>query len=131
MRCVVRAHHVHNASIQRAPERIDMVLFADWRIHLCPAFELLICLWGHKGGQPRSMRLPDLTAGDLSKDAEYLGLGTRNGAVALARIASLEKRIKPDLVRAFESPVTSIAFSQRGRWLATGAEGLRIWTWED
>ena len=53
------------------------------------------------------------------------------GAVALARIASLEKRIKPDLVRAFESPVTSVAFSQRGRWLATGAEGLRIWTWED
>ncbi len=90
-----------------------------------------IAIWSQKGGQPRSMRLPDLTAGDISKDGEYLGLGTRNGAVALSRITSLEKRIRPDLVRAFNSPVTSIAFSQRGRWLATGAEGLRIWSWED
>lgn len=90
-----------------------------------------ICLWGQQGGQPRSMRLPDLTAGDISKNGEYLGLGTRNGAVALARIDNLEKRIRPDLVRAFNSPVTSVAFSQRGRWLATGAEGLRIWSWED
>ena len=91
-----------------------------------------IVLWSREGGgQPRSMRLPDLTAGDLSANSEYLGLGTRGGAVALARIDNLEKRIKPDLVRAFDSPVTSIAFSQRGRWLATGAEGLRIWTWED
>ena len=90
-----------------------------------------ICLWGQQGGQPRSMRLPDLTAGDISRNGEYLGLGTRNGAVALARIGNLEKRIRPDLVRAFNSPVTSVAFSQRGRWLATGAEGLRIWSWED
>lgn len=90
-----------------------------------------IVLWGQQGGQPRSMRLPDLTAGDISRNGEYLGLGTRNGAVALARISSLEKRIRPDLVRAFNSPVTSVAFSQRGRWLATGAEGLRIWSWED
>lgn len=90
-----------------------------------------IVLWGQKGGQPRSMRLPDLTAGDISKGGKYLGLGTRNGAVALARIDNLEKRIRPDLVRAFNSPVTSVAFSTRGRWLATGAEGLRIWSWED
>lgn len=90
-----------------------------------------IAIWGREGGQPRSMRLPDLTAGDISYKGEYLGLGTRNGAVALSRIDSLEKRIHPDLVRAFNSPVTSVAFSQRGRWLATGAEGLRIWSWED
>jgi hypothetical protein len=90
-----------------------------------------IAIWGRQGGQPRSMRLPDLTAGDISHKGQYLGLGTRNGAVALSRIDSLEKRIHPDLVRAFNSPVTSVAFSQRGRWLATGAEGLRIWSWED
>lgn len=90
-----------------------------------------ICLWNQDGGQPKSMRLPDLTAGDLSEDGQYLGLGTRNGNVALARIANLEKRIRPDLMRAFNSAVTCISFSQRGKWLATGAEGLRIWTWED
>jgi len=90
-----------------------------------------ICLWNQDGGQPKSMRLPDLTAGDLSDNGEYLGLGTRSGNVALARIANLEKRVRPDLMKAFNSAVTSVAFSQRGRWLATGAEGLRIWTWED
>jgi hypothetical protein len=90
-----------------------------------------ICVWGQEGGVPRSMRLPDLTAGDISADGQYLGLGTRNGAVALARMDRIEKRVRPDLVRAFNGPVTSVAFSSRGRWLATGAEGLRIWSWED
>lgn len=90
-----------------------------------------ICLWNQQGGQPKSMRLPDLTAGDLSANGEYLGLGTRSGNVALSRIANLEKRVRPDLMKAFNSAVTSVAFSQRGRWLATGAEGLRIWSWED
>lgn len=90
-----------------------------------------ICVWGQEGGVPRSMRLPDLTAGDISADGTYLGLGTRTGAVALARMDRIDKRVRPDLVRAFNGPVTSVAFSSRGRWLATGAEGLRIWSWED
>jgi hypothetical protein len=90
-----------------------------------------ICVWGHQGGVPRSMRLPDLTAGDISLSGEHLGLGTRSGAVALARMDRIEKRVRPDLVRAFNAPVTSVAFSERGRWLATGAEALRIWSWED
>ena len=90
-----------------------------------------VCVWGQEGGMPRSMRLPDLTAGDISKDGRYLGLGTRTGAVALARMDRIDKRIRPDLVRAFNGAVTSVAFSTRGRWLATGAEGLRIWSWED
>jgi len=90
-----------------------------------------ICIWGQEGGVPQSMRLPDLTAGDLNKDGTLLGLGTRSGAVALARLDRNEKRIRPDLVRAFNQPVTSVAFSSRGKWLATGAEGLRIWSWED
>lgn len=90
-----------------------------------------ICVWGQDGGQPQSMRLPDLTAGDLSRDGRLLGLGTRNGAVALARIDRMDRRNRPDLVRAFNAAVTTVAFSSRGRWLATGAEGLRLWSCED
>jgi hypothetical protein len=90
-----------------------------------------ICVWGQEGGAPKSMRLPELTAGDISKNGRYLGLGTRNGAVALAHMDRIEKRIRPDLMRAFNAPVTSVAFSERGRWLATGADGLRLWSWED
>ena len=100
-------------------------------LHLLGFTTTGICVWGQEGGMPRSMRLPDLTAGDISKDGKYLGLGTRTGAVALARMDRIDKRIRPDLVRAFNGAVTSVAFSTRGRWLATGAEGLRIWSWED
>jgi hypothetical protein len=90
-----------------------------------------VCVWEKTGGGPRSMRLPDLTAGDVSPDGKFLGLGTRAGAVALAALDRLDTRAKPHLVKAFEQPVTSCAFSDRGRWLATGGEGLQIWTWED
>lgn len=90
-----------------------------------------VCVWGQEGGQPQSMRLPDLTAGDLSADGRLLGLGTRNGAVALARLDRMERRNRPDLVRAFNAAVTTVAFSTRGRWLATGAEGLRLWSCDD
>lgn len=90
-----------------------------------------ICVWGQEGGVPRSMRLPDLTAGDLSPDGKYLGLGTRNGAVALARMDRIEKRVRPDLVRDVNTPVIAAAFSEKGKWLATAADALRIWSWED
>jgi len=91
-----------------------------------------VVVWNRAGGTPKSMRLPDLTVGEISRDGKYLGLGTRSGAVALARIDEKEKRIHPDLVKAFDGPVTSVAFSQRGRWLATGGtEHLQIWSWED
>ena len=90
-----------------------------------------VAVWGREGGQARSMRLPDLTAGDVSHDGRWVSLGTRSGAVALAALDRIGKRVNPDLVRAFGSPVTCAAFSQRGRWLATAAEGLRLWTWEE
>ena len=90
-----------------------------------------VCVWDHSGGAPESTRLPDLTAGDLSRDARYLGLGTRTGAVALSRMDRKDKRMRPDLVRAFNTPVTAVCFSTRGRWLATAAEALRLWTWEE
>lgn len=90
-----------------------------------------ICVWEKEGGVPRSMRLPDVTAGDVSADGRYLGLGTRHGSVALALIDSIDKRVHPDLVRAFDGPVTTVEFSSKGRWLATGAEGLRLWSWDE
>jgi hypothetical protein len=90
-----------------------------------------IAVWSDAKRPPQSMRLPDLTAGAISADGSLIGLGTRGGAVALARIDTLAKRINPDLVRSFQGAVTCIAFADSGRWLATGAEGLRIWSWED
>jgi hypothetical protein len=90
-----------------------------------------VCVWSREGGSPQSLRLPELTAGDVFRDGRLLGLGTRTGAVALARLGVRDRGERPDLVKAFDGPITAIAFSQRGRWLATGAEGLQLWSWED
>lgn len=90
-----------------------------------------LAVWTEAGGAPRSMRMPELTAGDVTTDGNLIGLGTRHGAVALARFDQLEKRIHPDLVKAFNHPVTGVSFSSRGRWLATGGDRLQIWTWEE
>lgn len=90
-----------------------------------------VCLWDQDSHGSRSMRLPDLTAADVTGDGQYLGLGTRGGAVVLAHIHSLDRRVRPNLVKAFESAVTCVAFSTRGRWLASGADGLQLWTWEE
>jgi hypothetical protein len=90
-----------------------------------------LAVWTLEGGVPRSMRMPELTAGDISADGRLLGLGTRHGAVALAHLDSIDKRVHPDLVKAFSHPVTSVSFSTRGRWLATGGDRLQIWTWEE
>jgi hypothetical protein len=99
--------------------------------HVLGFTETGVCVWTLAGGAPSTMRLGELTAGDLSHDGRYLGLGTETGAVALARVDNLEKRKRPDLVRAFDEPVIAVAFSERGRWMATAAEALRIWSWED
>lgn len=90
-----------------------------------------IAVWTTVGGAPTSMRMPELTAAAINKDGSLLGMGTRAGAVALARLDQVAQRVHPDLVKAFDSPVTTVAFSDRGRWLATGGDRLQIWTWED
>lgn len=90
-----------------------------------------VAIWSRAGGSPRSMRLPDLTTGDINTSGAFLGLGTRTGAVALAIVNKLDARARPHLVKAFDQPVSALAFSDRGRWLATGAESLQVWTWED
>jgi hypothetical protein len=87
-----------------------------------------VWLWG-EDGTPRSMRLPDVTAGDVSRDGRSLGLGTKNGAVALVSVDQIGLRRRPAMVRAFSDPVTTVAFAEHGRVLATGAETLRFWSW--
>ena len=89
-----------------------------------------VAIWDHEGGQPQSMRMPEVTAAAMSADGSLMGMGTRTGAVALAEMNSPDKRARPDLVKAFEGAVTSAAFSSRGRWLATAAERVQLWSWE-
>ena len=88
----------------------------------------VVALWSRTGGPPKSMRLPDLVTGCVSHDGRVLAMGTAGGAIVVARIDELEERMRPDMVRAFDQPVRAVAFSHRGRLLATGADHLRIWS---
>ncbi|MCO4745797.1 MAG: hypothetical protein KC912_13470 [Proteobacteria bacterium] len=90
-----------------------------------------VAIWTHLGGQPQSMRMPEVTAAAISPDGRMMGMGTRTGAVALAVLDSPNKRARPDLVKAFEGAVIAAEFATRGRWLATAAERVQLWSWED
>lgn len=78
-----------------------------------------------------SLRMTDLGVASLSPDGTRAAMGTRSGAVAMARLGSPEERARPDLVRAFEGPVKAAEFASKGRWLATAGDHLVVWTWED
>lgn len=78
-----------------------------------------------------SMRMTDLGVATLSPDGTRVAMGTRSGAVAMARLDSPEERMKPDLVRAFDGTVKAVEFAEKGRWLATAGDALVVWTWED
>ncbi len=89
------------------------------------------CLWNIKDKTPRSVRLPELTTGALSSNGEFLALGTQVGVVGLAAMNRPLRRIRPYLVRSFDKPVTTLAFSEKDQWLAAGADTLQILAWED
>ena len=90
-----------------------------------------MCIWPRSGGDSRSLRMPELSAGAVSENGRYAGMGTRTGAVALSQLDEEGGRSRPRLVNAYNGPVTSLAFASRGRWMATGGEYLQIWTWDE
>ena len=83
-----------------------------------------------RGQSAVSLRLADLGVASLSHDGEWVAMGTRSGAVALASLATPESRARPDIVSAFDGPVSAVEFSSKGRWLATAGDALVLWTWD-
>ncbi len=85
-------------------------------------------LW-HEG-QPRSARLLDAVSAALCADGRTLALGTGGGVVALVDIlAPPSTRAHPPRVAAHSGAVRALAFSTRGRWLATVGENCRLWAY--
>lgn len=85
-------------------------------------------LW-HEG-RPLSARLLDAVAAALCSDGRTLALGTAGGVVALVDIlAPASSRAHPPRVAAHAQALRAMAFSSRGRWLATIAENCRLWAY--
>jgi hypothetical protein len=88
-----------------------------------------VTVWS-PGALPVSIRLFDVVNTAVHGDGTCVALATRTGTVAIAaaRVGDA-RRVRPAQVEGHEGPVMGLAFSDRGRWLASVAERCRIWTW--
>lgn len=89
-----------------------------------------LTMWTDPAQPPVSVKLYDVSAGALAPDGEHVALGTRTGSVALAwAVPGKVLRSRPAQVEGHETPVVSLAFAPRGRWLASVADRCRVWCW--
>jgi hypothetical protein len=72
----------------------------------------------------------DAQVAAMSGDGRYLAVGTAQGGVAMVDLDDAESIAHPSVVGVSSSAVQSLAFSERGRWLASGADVLAVWSWE-
>lgn len=106
------------------------------RLRLFPSGALLglaeggVTIWGAAGASPRTLRGFHITSATLDKDARHLAIGTRTGTVLFVGVPP-QGALQPLPVRAggHEGAVRAVAFSDRGRWLATVGQRLWLWTW--
>lgn len=89
-----------------------------------------VALWLDGQPQPTSFKLSEVASVSLSSDRALLAMGTRAGRVALVRTnGSPAERMNPPRVDGHDHPVLSIAFSRKGKWLATLADRCRLWAY--
>jgi len=88
------------------------------------------CVWSVKDDAPASMPVHLPTCASLHPEGAVVAVGTALGGIALANLNNFQSRMQPYVVKAYSRPVTEIAFSPSGSWLATIGENLLIWSWE-
>lgn len=89
-----------------------------------------LTVWRDPEHPPVNVKMYDVSTAALAPDGEHVALGTRNGGVALAwAVAGKEQRVHPAQVEGHEAPVIALAFSPKGRWLASVADRCRVWSW--
>jgi hypothetical protein len=86
-----------------------------------------VTVWHGPGEAPVNVKLYDVVNAALSPDGELVAMGTRVGGVALGGAKPGGQRVNPSRVDGHEGPVLALAFSPRGRWLASAAG--RCWVW--
>lgn len=86
-----------------------------------------VTVWHGPGEAPVSVKQFDVVNAALSPDGHLVAMGTRLGGVALGGAKPGGQRVNPSRVEGHEGPVLALAFSPRGRWLASAAG--RCWVW--
>jgi len=89
-----------------------------------------VTIWRGPGESPRTIMVYDVSAAAIDPKGEQVAIGTRSGEVAFSSIQEGSvQRARPGKVGGHSSAIRAMAFSRRGRWLATASDELRIWTW--
>lgn len=86
-----------------------------------------VTVWHGVGAPPVNIKLFEVVNAALSPGGELVAMGTRMGGVAIGAARLGGQRVNPMRVEGHEGPVLALAFSQRGRWLASAAG--RCWVW--
>jgi len=87
-----------------------------------------VTVWPPSGRAPLTVRMFGVSAAAVDRSGDWVALGTRDGEVALAPVTggSLD-RGHPGRTGGHDQAVRALAFSERGRWLAS--VGDRTWLW--
>lgn len=86
-----------------------------------------VTVWHGAEGAPVNLKLFDVVNAALTADGSLVAMGTRLGGVAIGAAQLGGVRVNPKRVEGHEGPVLALAFSPRGRWLASTAG--RCWVW--
>lgn len=87
-----------------------------------------VTVW--KGKDSQTVMSYDLTAADVHVVGEMVALGTRSGEIAFSRLSDGSvTRGRPGKVAGHQQAVKQVAFSPSGPWLASCADGVRLWRW--
>lgn len=89
-----------------------------------------ITVWRGPKDAPHTFPTYDVSAAAVNTTGSLVAIGTRTGDVALTSIEHGSfQRARPGRVGAHSGAVRTVAFAAKGRWLATAADELRLWTW--
>lgn len=87
-----------------------------------------VTIWKGQDRSPITIRVHGATAAAIDPTGKKVAIGTRNGGVTVAEIgADAPQRCHPGQTENHGKPVQSIAFSHKGRWIATAGEVCWLW----
>jgi len=89
-----------------------------------------VCIWD-TAGQPQSVRWRDPVAGDVDPTGSWLAVASRQGELGFTTVTPgvpIERPVVVELEE--ETPVRALCFSAKRSWLASAADGVRLWTWD-
>lgn len=109
-------------------ETTNHVLYA-FRDHIVGVHPEGARVWSLVEGESRDVYLPGTVCAALDWDGRMLALGTAEGQVALADLDDEASCATPVVVDAADVPIRALSFSRKGKYLASSADDLVIWTW--